>query len=60
MDAFLRDRAATIAADGGFQLGSLNSALNADGQVVDFESEAALIPRDSEFPIDVFAHDEQP
>jgi hypothetical protein len=34
--------------------------LSADGQVVAFESEAALVPLDSELPVDVFVHDEQP
>jgi len=28
--------------------------------VVAFESEGALVPDDSEFPVDVFVHDEQP
>jgi hypothetical protein len=36
------------------------AALSADGQVVAFESEGALVPEDSEFPVDVFVHDEQP
>ena len=68
-DIFVRDRetAATVRAsvrtDGtetGFELGSLNAALSADGQVVAFESEGALVPEDSGFPVDVFVHDEQP
>jgi hypothetical protein len=32
----------------------------ADGRVVAFESEGALVAEDSEFPVDVFVHDEQP
>jgi Tol biopolymer transport system component len=44
----------------GFELGSGNAALSADGQVVAFESEGALVPEDSGFPVDVFVHDEQP
>ena len=68
-DIFVHDRLArttvrtsvtTGGAEGGFQLGSLNPSLSADGQVVAFESEAALVPQDTEFPVDVFVHDEQP
>ena len=43
----------------GFELGSLNAPLSADGQVVAFESEGALVAEDG-FPVDVFVHDEQP
>jgi len=55
-----RTSVTTGGTEGGFQLGSLNASLSADGQVVAFESEAALVPQDSEFPVDVFVHDEQP
>jgi Tol biopolymer transport system component len=58
--ATVRASVTTGGAEGGFQLGSLNPSLSADGQVVAFESEAALVPQDSEFPVDVFVHDEQP
>lgn len=44
----------------GFELGSLNASISADGQVVAFESEGALVPSDGGFPVDVFVHDEQP
>jgi Tol biopolymer transport system component len=44
----------------GFELGSLNAALSADGQVVAFESEGTLVAEDGGFPVDVFVHDEQP
>jgi Tol biopolymer transport system component len=69
LDIFVRDRQAqttvraSVATDGtetGFELGSLNAALSADGQVVAFESEGALVPEDSGFPVDVYVHDEQP
>jgi Tol biopolymer transport system component len=68
-DIFVHDRQAhttvrasvtTSGAEGGSQYGSLNASLSADGQVVAFESEAALVPEDSEFPLDVYVHDEQP
>jgi Tol biopolymer transport system component len=66
-DIFVRDRQAgttvrasvtTAGTEGGFQLGSSNPSLSADGRVVAFESEAALVPEDSEFPVDVFTHAE--
>jgi Tol biopolymer transport system component len=69
LDVFVHDRQthttvrASVATDGtetGFELGSLNAALSADGQVVAFESEGALVPEDSGFPVDVYVHDEQP
>jgi hypothetical protein len=69
LDIFVHDRQthttvrASVATDGtetGFELGSLNAALSADGQVVAFESEGALVPEDSGFPVDVYVHDEQP
>jgi Tol biopolymer transport system component len=68
-DIFIHDRQAhttirasvtTGGAEGGFQLGSINPSLSADGQVVAFESEADLAPPGGEFPVDVFVHDEQP
>jgi hypothetical protein len=34
----------------GVELGSLNTALSADGQVVAFESEGALVAEDGGFP----------
>ena len=66
-DIFVRDRLAgttvrasvtTAGAEGGFQLGSINPSLSADGRVVAFDSEAALVPEDSGFPVDVFVHAE--
>jgi Tol biopolymer transport system component len=69
VDVFIRDRAAqttvraSVRTDGtetGFELASFSASLSADGQVVAFESEGALVPEDSEFPVDVFVHDEQP
>jgi Tol biopolymer transport system component len=68
-DIFVHDRQthttvrASVATDGtetGFELGSLNAALSADGQVVAFESEGALVAEDGGFPVDVYVHDEQP
>jgi Tol biopolymer transport system component len=67
VDVFVHDRAAhttvraSVRTDGtetGFELASFSASLSADGQVVAFESEGALVPEDSEFPVDVFAHDE--
>jgi Tol biopolymer transport system component len=69
LDVFVHDRQtqttvrSSVRTDGtetGFELGSFNAALSADGQVVAFESEGALVPEDSESPVDVFVHDEQP
>jgi Tol biopolymer transport system component len=68
-DIFVHDRQtqttvrSSVRSDGtetGFELGSLNAALSADGQVVAFESEGALVAEDGGFPVDVFVHDEQP
>ena len=68
-DIFVHDRPtqttvrAGVRSDGtetGVELGSLNAALSADGQVVAFESEGALVAEDGGFPVDVFVHDEQP
>jgi Tol biopolymer transport system component len=67
-DIFVRDRAtqttvrASVRTDGtetGFERGSFGASLSADGQVVAFESEGALVAEDSEFPVDVFVHDER-
>ena len=69
VDVFVHDRLthttirASVRTDGtetGFELGSGNASISADGQVVAFDSEGALVPTDSEFPVDVFVHDEQP
>lgn len=68
VDVFVHDRAAhttvraSVRTDGtetGFELASFGASLSADGQVVAFESEGALVPEDSEFPVDVFVHDER-
>jgi Tol biopolymer transport system component len=68
-DIFVHDRQtqstvrSSVRSDGtetGFELGSLNAALSADGQVVAFESEGALVAEDGGFPVDVFVHAEQP
>ena len=67
-DVFVRDRTAqttvraSVRTDGtetGFELASFGASLSADGQVVAFESEGALVAEDSEFPVDVFVHDER-
>jgi Tol biopolymer transport system component len=69
VDVFVRDRQAqttvraSVASDGtetGFELGSGNASLSGDGQAVAFQSEGALVPEDSGFPVDIFVHDEQP
>jgi Tol biopolymer transport system component len=68
-DIFVHDRPTqttvrpSVRSDGtetGVELGGLNAALSADGQVVAFESEGALVAEDGGFPVDVFVHDEQP
>ena len=68
-DVFVHDRVthttirASVRTDGtetGLELGSANPSLSTDGQVVAFESEGALVPQDTGFPVDVFVHDEQP
>jgi Tol biopolymer transport system component len=68
-DIFVHDRQiqstvrSSVRSDGtetGFEVGSLNAALSADGQVVAFESDGALVAEDGGFPVDVFVHDEQP
>jgi Tol biopolymer transport system component len=56
----VRSSVATDGTETGFELGSGNAALSADGQVVAFESEGALVAEDGGFPVDVFVHDEQP
>jgi Tol biopolymer transport system component len=67
-DIFVFDRQtqttvrSSVRSDGtetGVELGSLNASLSADGQVVAFESEGALVAEDDGFPVDVFVHDEQ-
>jgi hypothetical protein len=42
----------------GFELASFGASISADGRLVAFESEGALVPEDSEFPVDIFAHQE--
>jgi Tol biopolymer transport system component len=68
-DSFVHDRQtqstvrSSVRSDGtetGFELGSLNAALSADGRVVAFESEGVLVAEDGGFPVEVFVHDEQP
>jgi Tol biopolymer transport system component len=66
-DVFVRDRQAAtterVSVNSDEEQANASSggaALSADGQVVAFESEGALVPEDSEFPVDVFVHDEQP
>jgi Tol biopolymer transport system component len=60
-DVFVHDRQA-----GTNERVSVNSneeqanASSADGQVVAFESDGALMAEDGGFPVDVFVHDEQP
>jgi hypothetical protein len=34
----------------------MNPSISAAGQVVEYESEADLVPADAEFPVDVFTH----
>jgi hypothetical protein len=67
IDVFVHDRTThttvrvSVSTDGtetGFELGSLNASITADGQVVAFESEGALVPTDTGFPVDVYVHDE--
>jgi Tol biopolymer transport system component len=66
-DVFVHDRQAlttvrvSVRTDGtesGFELGSGGASISADGQAVAFDSEGALVAEDSEFPVDVFVHDE--
>jgi Tol biopolymer transport system component len=68
-DVFVHDRLthtttrASVRTDGtetDLGLGSQNATLSDDGQVVAFDSEGALVPQDTGFPVDVFVHDEQP
>jgi Tol biopolymer transport system component len=68
VDVFVQDRAAhttvrvSVRTDGtetGFELGSSGASISANGQVVAFDSEGALVPQDTGFPVDVFVHDEQ-
>ena len=64
-DVFVRDRAAgttvrasvrTDGTEGGLSLASFNVAMNADGNVLAFASEADLVAGDTGFPVDVFTH----
>jgi Tol biopolymer transport system component len=64
-DVFVRDRAAattvrasvrTDGTEGGLSLASFNVAMNADGSVLAFASEADLVPADTGFPIDIYTH----
>jgi Tol biopolymer transport system component len=67
IDVFVHDRVthttvrASVSTSGmetGFELGSLNASISANGQVVAFESEGALVPTGPGFPVDVYVHDE--
>jgi hypothetical protein len=42
----------------GFELASFGASISADGRLVAFESEGALVPEDSGFPVDIFTHQE--
>jgi hypothetical protein len=46
----------TDGTEGGLSLASFNVAMNADGSVLAFASEADLVPADTGFPVDVFTH----
>jgi WD40-like Beta Propeller Repeat len=68
-DIFVRDRQtqttvrSSMRSDGtetGVELGSLNASLSADGQVVAFESEGALVAEDGGFPVDVLCTTSNP
>lgn len=67
VDVFLHDRSAhttvraSVRTDGtetGFELASFGASISADGRVMAFESEGALVAEDSGFPVDVFVHQE--
>ncbi|HEX2773220.1 MAG TPA: hypothetical protein VHN18_12420, partial [Micromonosporaceae bacterium] len=67
VDVFLHDRTAhttvrvSVRTDGtetGFELASFGTSISADGRVIAFESEGALVPEDSGFPVDVYTHEE--
>lgn len=67
VDAFLHDRTAhttvrvSVRTDGtetGFELASFGASISADGRVIAFESEGALVTEDSNFPVDIFTHQE--
>jgi large repetitive protein len=67
IDVFVHDRVthttvrASVSTSGmetGFELGSGNASISANGQMVAFESEGALVPTDTGFPVDVYVHDE--
>jgi Tol biopolymer transport system component len=55
----VRSSVRTGGTETGVELGSLNAPLSADGRVVAFESEGALVAEDGGVPVDVFVH-EQP
>ena len=67
-DIFVRDRLAgtterasvsTSGAQTGFEEGSFTPSISADGQVIAFFSEGALVPEDPGFSVDVYVHDER-
>jgi Tol biopolymer transport system component len=67
VDVFLHDRTAhttvrvSVRTDGtetGLELASFGASISADGRLVAFESEGALVPEDTGFPVDVFTHQE--
>jgi Tol biopolymer transport system component len=69
VDVFVHDRTShttvrvSVRTDGtetGFELASFNASISANGQVIAFESEGALVPEDSGFPVDIFTHQEAP
>lgn len=65
LDVFVHDRAdhttvrVSVRTDGtetGLELGSFNPSISADGRLTAFQSEGALVPEDTAFPVDVFVH----
>jgi Tol biopolymer transport system component len=65
LDVFVHDRVAhttfrvSVRTDGtetGLERGSFNPSISAAGQLVAFQSEGALVPGDTGFPVDVFVH----
>ncbi|HLM19806.1 MAG TPA: hypothetical protein VK549_18420 [Acidimicrobiia bacterium] len=66
LDVFLHDRVThttvrvSVRTDGtetGLELASFNASISADGRTIAFQSEGALVPEDTEFPVDVFVHE---
>lgn len=53
-----RASVSTTGTETGFELGSGNASISANGQVIAFESEGALVPTDTGFPVDIYVHDE--